>query len=163
MITSVDEIFRIRKIIAQAQSELESRGIPFSKNVELGVMIETPSSAVISDKLAKEADFFSVGTNDLTQYALAADRQNQSLEAYCGSYLEPVLRLIKMAADNARQSGIRIGICGGQAADLRLTETFLAMGINELSVPPADILRLRKKIRETNAANSRTAALSLLL
>ncbi len=161
MITSVDEVRRIREIAVQAQNELSAEGLPFSKAVELGVMIETPAAAVLSDRLAKEADFFSVGTNDLTQYALAVDRQNPRLEPFCDARHEAVLRLIQMAAERARRAGIWIGVCGGLAADLQLTETFLAMGIDELSVPPSSILELRKKIRGTNVEKIRKSALAL--
>lgn len=163
MITSVDEVRRIREIAAQAQNELNAAGIPFAEDVKLGVMIETPAAAILSGRLAKEADFFSMGTNDLTQYVLAADRQNPRLEPFCDTQHEAVLRLIQMAAESAHQAGIWIGICGGLAADLQLTETFLAMGIDELSVPPPSILELRKKIRGTNVKEIRESALSFLL
>jgi phosphotransferase system enzyme I (PtsI) len=111
-------------------------------------MIETPASAVISDVLAAEADFFSIGTNDLIQYTLAIDRQNDSLASFCDTHHEAILRLIKMTCDNAHRAGIWCGICGSLAADLALTKTFVEMGLDELSVEPSYILKLRSLIRE---------------
>ena len=111
-------------------------------------MIETPAAAIISDLLAKEVDFFSIGTNDLTQYTLAIDRQNNKLDSFYDAHHESILRLIKMVVDNGHKAGIRVGICGELAADLSLTETFLKMGVDELSVSPAFILPVRKVIRE---------------
>ena len=148
MIISVDEIYRIKEIIAEVQSELKSEGIPFKENVETGVMIETPASVMISRDLAKEVDFFSVGTNDLTQYTLAIDRQNSKLDAFYDPHHPAVLAMIKMAAENAHAEGKWIGICGELGADLELTEEFLKMGLDELSVSPSMILPLRKRIRE---------------
>lgn len=153
MIVSADEIRSVRALLKEAKSELSTDGIPYSDSVELGIMIETPAAAVMSDELAKEADFFSVGSNDLTQYTLAADRQNDELTELCSQNIKAVLRLIKTAADNAHKNGIWIGICGELGADLSLTETFLAMGIDELSVTPSAILPLRKKIIETTVEN----------
>lgn len=148
MIISVDEIYRIKEIIAEVQSELKEEGIPFKQNVETGVMIETPASVMISRDLAKEVDFFSVGTNDLTQYTLAIDRQNSKLDAFYDPHHPAVLAMIKMAAENAHAEGKWIGICGELGADLELTEEFLKMGLDELSVSPSMILPLRKRIRE---------------
>ena len=148
MIISVDEIYRIKEIIAEVQSELKSEGIPFKENVETGVMTETPASVMISRDLAKEVDFFSVGTNDLTQYTLAIDRQNSKLDAFYDPHHPAVLAMIKMAAENAHAEGKWIGICGELGADLELTEEFLKMGLDELSVSPSMILPLRKRIRE---------------
>ena len=162
MITSVKEVRDVKEMIRQVQAELKEQDIPFREDVELGIMIETPAAVMVSDKLAKEVDFFSVGTNDLTQYTLAIDRQNQSLEPFYDPHHPAVLRMIQMAADNAHKEGKWIGICGELGADLELTQTFLAMGIDELSVSPACVLRLRQKVRETNVAAVREQALSLL-
>ena len=148
MIISVDEIYKIKEIIAEVQSELKAEGIPFKENVETGVMIETPASDMISRELAKEVDFFSVGTNDLTQYTLAIDRQNSKLDAFYDPHHPAVLAMIRMAAENAHAEGKWIGICGELGADLELTEEFLKMGLDELSVSPSMILPLRKRIRE---------------
>ncbi|WP_370783790.1 phosphoenolpyruvate--protein phosphotransferase [[Ruminococcus] lactaris] len=148
MIISVSEVKKIKEIIAQVQAELKAEGIPYKEDVELGVMIETPAAVMISRELAKEVDFFSVGTNDLTQYTLAIDRQNQKLDAFYDPHHPAVLAMIKMAADNAHAEGKWIGICGELGADLELTEEFLKMGLDELSVSPALVLPLRKRIRE---------------
>ena len=149
MIISVTEVKEIKAIVEEVKAELKDQGIPYS-DVELGIMIETPAAVMISDLLAKEVDFFSIGTNDLTQYALAIDRQNPRLDKIYDSHHRGILRMIKMVADNAHANGIWMGICGELAADLSLTETFLSMGIDELSVSPSLILGLRKKVRETN-------------
>ena len=133
---------------AAVQAELKAEGIPYNEDVELGVMIETPAAVMISRELAKEVDFFSVGTNDLTQYTLAIDRQNQKLDTFYDPHHPAVLAMIKMAADNAHAEGKWIGICGELGADLELTEEFLKMGLDELSVSPALVLPLRKRIRE---------------
>ena len=148
MIISVSEVKKIKEIIAQVQAELKAEGIPYKEDVELGVMIETPAAVMVSRELAKEVDFFSVGTNDLTQYTLAIDRQNQKLDTFYDPHHPAVLAMIKMAADNAHAEGKWIGICGELGADLELTEEFLKMGLDELSVSPALVLPLRKKIRE---------------
>ena len=150
MIISVDEVKQIKKIIEEVKQELKEEGIDFRENVELGVMIETPAAVMVSRDLAKEVDFFSVGTNDLTQYTLAIDRQNQKLEPFYDSHHPAVLSMIRMAAENANAEGKWIGICGELGADLSLTETFLEMGIDELSVAPGMILPLRKRIREAD-------------
>ena len=148
MIISVSEVKKIKEIIAQVQAELKAEGIPYKEDVELGVMIETPAAVMISRELAKEVDFFSVGTNDLTQYTLAIDRQNQKLDTFYDPHHPAVLAMIKMAADNAHAEGKWIGICGELGADLELTEEFLKMGLDELSESPALVLPLRKRIRE---------------
>ncbi|MBE6844167.1 MAG: phosphoenolpyruvate--protein phosphotransferase [Ruminococcus sp.] len=147
MITGKPELERILAICSEVEKELQSEGIQISRKIEKGIMIETPAAAVISDMLAPMVDFFSVGTNDLIQYTLACDRQNADVEDYCDSHHEAVLRLIKFAADNAHSSGKWIGICGELAADTQLTERFLQMGIDELSVSPHFVLPLREKIR----------------
>jgi phosphotransferase system enzyme I (PtsI) len=148
MITSVSEVEKILNMCDEVKAELTREGIPFSPNVEVGIMIETPAAAVISDLLAPMVDFFSVGTNDLTQYTLACDRQNSKLEPFCDTHHEAILRLIKMSADNAHKHGAWIGICGELAADTSLTETFLRMGIDELSVSAPYVLPLRDTIRK---------------
>ena len=148
MIISVNEVLRIKEIIAEVKEELKNEGIPYKEDVELGIMIETPASVMISRELAKEVDFFSVGTNDLTQYTLAIDRQNSKLDEFYDPHHPAVLAMIKMAAENAHAEGAWIGICGELGADLELTEEFLKMGLDELSVSPSMVLPLRKRIRE---------------
>lgn len=150
MITSVREVEQILTICDEVKKELYEQGITYSKTVELGVMIETPAAAIISDKLAPLVDFFSVGTNDLTQYTLACDRQNPDIESFCDTHHEAILRLIEIAAENAHKNGIWIGICGELAADTSLTETFLRMGIDELSVSPSFVLKVRDTVRHCN-------------
>ena len=152
MVTSVWEVKEARKMCEQVQKELTEEGIPFSDHVDLGIMIETPAAAVISDRLAKVVDFFSIGTNDLTQYTLACDRQNNDLGRFFNAHHPAVLRLIKMVAENAHKEGIWCGICGELGADLELTETFLSIGIDELSVSPRSVLPLRQKVRETEVS-----------
>ena len=149
MIISVKEVKQIKVIIEEVKEELREAQIPFREDVELGIMIETPAAVMMSRELAKEVDFFSVGTNDLTQYTLAIDRQNQKLDAFYDPHHPAVLAMIRMAAENAHAEGKWIGICGELGADLELTEEFLSMGLDELSVSPAMVLPLRKKIRET--------------
>lgn len=151
MIISVKEVFTIKEIIKEVQEELRAEGISF-KECEIGIMIETPAAVMISDLLAKEVDFFSVGTNDLTQYTLAIDRQNQKLDAIYDPHHPAVLRMLKMVADNAHKAGIWCGICGELGADLALTETFLKLGYDELSVSPSMVLPVRKKVRETDVS-----------
>ena len=148
MIISVKEVLKIKEIIAEVKEELKNEGIPYKDDVELGIMIETPAAVMVSRELAKEVDFFSVGTNDLTQYTLAIDRQNSKLDEFYDPHHPAVLAMIKMAAENAHAEGAWIGICGELGADLELTETFLKMGLDELSVSPSMVLPLRKKIRE---------------
>lgn len=154
MITSVGEVEKILKICDEVKAELKSDGIEFSDKVEIGIMIETPAAAVISDKLAPLVDFFSVGTNDLTQYTLACDRQNPDIEQFVDTHHEAVLRLIEMSAKNAHAHGAWIGICGELAADTSLTEEFLRMGIDELSVSPAFVLKVRDAVRNTDLSKS---------
>lgn len=148
MIISVAEVKKIKEIIEEVKAELRTEGAAFREDVELGIMIETPAAVMVSRELAKEVDFFSVGTNDLTQYTLAIDRQNQKLEDFYDSHHPAVLAMIRMAAESARAEGKWIGICGELGADVTLTETFLKMGIDELSVAPGMILKVRQKIRE---------------
>ena len=150
MITSVLEVEQIKKICAEVREELRADGVDFDENAELGIMIETPAAAVISDKLAPLVDFFSVGTNDLTQYTLACDRQNSAVEQFVDTHHEAILRLIEMSAKNAHANGAWIGICGELAADTSLTETFLRMGIDELSVSPSFVLTVRDAVRHTD-------------
>ena len=150
MICSVEEIRRVREVITEVKEELRCEGIPFSEDTEFGIMIETPAAAIISDLLAQYVDFFSIGTNDLTQYTLALDRQNRQLEEFFIPNHEAVMRLIQFTADSAHRYGKWVGICGELAADTSLTERFLRMGIDELSVSPAYILPLRDKIRKTD-------------
>lgn len=147
MITSEKEIEQIMAIVEEVKAELREQGLQFSDSIELGIMIETPAAAVISDKLAPMVDFFSVGTNDLTQYTLAIDRQNPKLEDFCDTHHEAILRLIELAAKNAHEHGAWIGICGELAADTTLTEKFLKMGIDELSVSPSFVLKVRDAVR----------------
>lgn len=147
MITSVGELTEILGICDEVKKGLKEQGIEYSDSIELGIMIETPAAAIISDKLAPMVDFFSVGTNDLTQYTLACDRQNPNIERFCDTHHEAVLRLIEMSAENAHKHGAWIGICGELGADTELTETFLRMGIDELSVSPGFVLKVRDKVR----------------
>ena len=148
MIISVKEVQKIKEIIAEVKEELKSEGIPYKEDVELGIMIETPASVMVSRELAKEVDFFSVGTNDLTQYTLAIDRQNSKLDEFYDPHHPAVLRMIRMAAESAHAEGAWIGICGELGADLELTEEFLKMGLDELSVSPSMVLPLRNRIRQ---------------
>ena len=145
MIASVWEVRKVKEIMEEVKAELTSEGIPF-KNVEFGIMIETPAAVMIADELAKEVDFFSIGTNDLTQYTLAIDRQNAKLDQFYDSHHPAVLKMIQMVIDSAHKAGIWAGICGELGADLTLTETFVKMGIDELSVSPAMVLPVRNKI-----------------
>lgn len=149
MIISVDEVKRIKEITEEVKNELKAGGVTFN-DVEQGIMIETPAAALISDELAKEVDFFSIGTNDLTQYTLAIDRQNSKIDDFFNPHHPAVLRMIKMVIDNAHKNNIWVGICGELGADTDLTPVFLKMGIDELSVSPSAILKVRKKIRETD-------------
>ena len=147
MITSVLELEKILSICQEVRQELKGEGVEISDKVELGIMIETPAAAIISDRLAPMVDFFSVGTNDLTQYTLACDRQNAAIEQFVDTHHEAVLRLIEMSAKNAHKYGAWIGICGELAADTSLTEEFLRMGIDELSVSPTFVLKVRDAVR----------------
>ena len=147
MITSVEEVRRIKAIVEEVKEELDARNIPY-KNVEQGIMIETPAAAVISDMLAKEVDFFSIGTNDLSQYTMAIDRQNPRLDAFYAPHHPALLRLIRMVIDNGHAHGCWVGICGELGADLSLTKEFLQMGIDELSVAPGMVLQVREAVRK---------------
>lgn len=147
MITSVWEVQEIKRICRNIRAELAEEGVPMADKVELGIMIETPAAVMMSAELAREVDFFSVGTNDLTQYTLAVDRQGVGLDRFFDAHHPAVLRMIRMAAENAHKAGIWIGICGELGADAELTETFLSMGIDELSVSPSAVLPLRSAIR----------------
>lgn len=146
MITSVEEVKRIKAISAEVQAELDEENIPYN-NIEEGIMIETPAAVMISDMLAKEVDFFSIGTNDLSQYTMAIDRQNTKLDDFFNPHHEAVLRMIEMVCKNAHKENVWVGICGELGADLELTERFLKMGVDELSVSPSYVLLLRNKIR----------------
>ena len=148
MITSVSEVEKILEICEGVKGELRAQGMGYSEGIELGIMIETPAAAVISDRLAPLVDFFSVGTNDLTQYTLACDRQNPDIEQFVDTHHEAVLRLIEMSAENAHKHGAWIGICGELGADTELTERFLRMGIDELSVSPSFVLKVREAVRK---------------
>ena len=148
MITSVHEVKCIQDILQDVRAELEQEGIAYDKAMQIGIMIETPAAVVVSRELAKEVDFFSIGTNDLTQYTLAVDRRNPKVHAFYDAYHPAILAMIQMVTDHAHAEGKWVGICGELAADPNMTETFLEMGIDELSVVPAMILPLRKKIRE---------------
>ncbi|MBS4830299.1 phosphoenolpyruvate--protein phosphotransferase [Ruminococcus callidus] len=150
MITSVSELEKILAICEEVKAELREQGVTYSDTMELGIMIETPAAAIISDHLAPMVDFFSVGTNDLTQYTLACDRQNPDIEPFIDTHHEAILRLIEMSAKNAHANGAWIGICGELAADTTLTETFLRMGIDELSVSPAFVLKVRDAVRNVD-------------
>ena len=147
MIISVDEVRKIRQILEEVKEELRESGIPF-KDVEIGVMIETPAAVMISEQLAQEVDFFSIGTNDLTQYTLAIDRQNPKLDEFYDAHHPAVLRMIQMTIENGHKGGAWVGICGELGADLELTETFLRMGVDELSVSPTFVLPVRNRVRE---------------
>lgn len=149
MIISVAEVHAIKEIITEVKAELDRDGLPY-KEVEIGIMIETPAAVMISDLLAKEVDFFSIGTNDLTQYTLAIDRQNPKLDSIYDAHHEAVLRMLKMVVDNGHREGCWVGICGELGADTELTETFLRMGFDELSVSPSMVLRVRDRIRNVD-------------
>ena len=151
MITSVEELDKIHTIVAEVKKELTADKIPFKDDVEEGVMIETPAAALISDDLAHKVDFFSIGTNDLTQYTLAMDRQNSRLDVFYNPHHKAILRLIRMTIENGHKGGAWVGICGELGADTTLTETFLRMGVDELSVSPSMILPVRAAIRKSHA------------
>ena len=163
MVTSVWEVREAKKMCERVKAELTKEGIPFSEDVEIGIMIETPAAVLMSDRLAKEVNFFSCGTNDLTQYTLACDRQNADLGRFYDPHHPAVLRALKMVCDNAHKNGVWVGICGELGADLALTETFLSIGIDELSVSPRSVLPLRQKIREINVAAIKDKVLADLL
>lgn len=146
MIIAVDEVRKIKQILKEVKDELREQGIPF-KDVEIGVMIETPAAVMVSEQLAQEVDFFSIGTNDLTQYTLAIDRQNPKLDEFYDAHHPAVLKLIQMTIENGHKGGAWVGICGELGADLELTETFLRMGVDELSVSPTFVLPIRNRVR----------------
>ena len=148
MVTSVWEVRETKRLIEDVKNDLRAEGIPFSDHVEIGIMIETPAAAMLSDRLAKEVDFFSCGTNDLTQYTLACDRQNNDLGRFYDPHHLSVIRLLKMVVENAHKNGVWVGICGELGADLEMTETFLAIGVDELSVSPRSVLSVRKAVRD---------------
>lgn len=162
MITSVEEVKKIKEICDSVKAELKDEEIAFDENTELGIMIETPAAALISDRLAKEVDFFSIGTNDLTQYTLAIDRQNPQADMFLDTHHTSVLRMIKIVVDNSHKYGKWTGICGELAGDMELTEMFLAMGVDELSVSPGLILPLKQKILNTDVSKIREELLSKL-
>ena len=152
MIISVDEVKKIKEIVAEVKKELDDAGIKYDKDIELGIMIETPAAVMMAEELAEEVDFFSIGTNDLTQYTLAIDRQNQSLDEFYDPHHPGLLKMLKMVVDGAHKGGAWAGICGELGSDLSLTKEFLAMGFDELSVSPGRILPLRKTVLETNVS-----------
>ena len=162
MVTSVWEVRETKKLIESVKKELDAEGLPYSDHVEIGIMIETPAAAVLSDRLAKEVDFFSCGTNDLTQYTLACDRQNNDLGRFYDPHHLSVVRLLKMVVENAHKNGVWVGICGELGADLEMTETFLAIGVDELSVTPRAVLPLRNKVRSTNVSETAPAIIAAI-
>ena len=162
MVTSVWEVREAKKMCEQVKADLRKEGIAYSEDVQVGIMIETPAAAIMSDRLAKEVDFFSCGTNDLTQYTLACDRQNGDLGRFYDPHHPAVLRLLKLVADNAHKNGIWVGICGELGADLEMTETFLSIGIDELSVSPRAVLPLRNAIRSKNTMDFKDRVLEEL-
>ena len=162
MVTSVWEVRETKKLIESVKKELTAEGLPYSDHVEIGIMIETPAAAILSDRLAKEVDFFSCGTNDLTQYTLACDRQNNDLGRFYDPHHLSVVRLLKMVVENAHKNGVWVGICGELGADLEMTETFLAIGVDELSVTPRAVLPLRNKVRSTNVGETAPAIIAAI-
>lgn len=152
MIISVEEVKKIKEIVAEVEKELDAADIKYDHDIELGIMIETPAAVMIADELAEEVDFFSVGTNDLTQYTLAIDRQNQTLDSFYDSHHPAILKMLKMIVDAAHRHNAWAGICGELGADLTLTKEFLAMGFDELSVSPGRVLPIRKIVLETDVA-----------
>ena len=150
LITSVWEVWKAKEILENVKTELDKNQIPYDHHLEVGIMVETPAAALISDKLAKEVDFFSIGTNDLSQYTLVVDRNIQDSSQFFNPHHPAVLKLIRMTIENAHANHIWVGICGELGADLTLTREFLEMGVDELSVAPYDILPLRKKVRSLN-------------
>ncbi len=162
MVTSVWEVRETKKLIESVKKELDAEGLPYSDHVEIGIMIETPAAAILSDRLAKEVDFFSCGTNDLTKYTLACDRQNNDLGRFYDPHHLSVVRLLKMVVENAHKNGVWVGICGELGADLEMTETFLAIGVDELSVTPRAVLPLRNKVRSTNVGETAPAIIAAI-
>ncbi|WP_059004957.1 phosphoenolpyruvate--protein phosphotransferase [Bittarella massiliensis (ex Durand et al. 2017)] len=147
MVISVEEVRRVKALLDGLKAELREQGVKFDEGIPLGIMIETPAAALIADELAQEVDFFSIGTNDLTQYTLAIDRQNAQLESLYDPHHKAILRLIRRVVESAHQAGIWVGVCGELGADLSLTETFLALGVDELSVSPGRVLAVRRQVR----------------
>ena len=162
MVTSVWEVRETKRLIEDVKKDLTAEGIPFSDHVEIGIMIETPAAAMLSDRLAKEVDFFSCGTNDLTQYTLACDRQNNDLGRFYDPHHLSVIRLLKMVVENAHKNGVWVGICGELGADLEMTETFLAIGVDELSVSPRAVLPLRNKVRSIDTRETTPAIIAAI-
>ena len=162
MVTNVWEVRESKRLCEEVKRDLKTEGIPYSEDVSLGIMIETPAAVMLSDRLAKEVDFFSIGTNDLTQYTLACDRQNNDLGRFYDPHHPAVVRMLKLVADNAHKNGIWVGICGELAADLTMTETFLAIGIDELSVSPRAVLPLRNAVRMTDTRETSPRILAAL-
>ena len=156
MIISVSEVRRIKEICEEVKEELIKEGYEIAPHVELGIMIETPAAVMVSEELAKEVEFFSVGTNDLTQYTLAIDRQNAKLDKIYDAHHPAILRMLKMIVDNAHKAGAWAGICGELGSDTTLTETFLKMGFDELSVSPTFVLSVRKAVRDTDLSKKET-------
>ena len=149
-----------KALIEEIKKELDEAGIAYNKDIQVGIMVETAAASLIADIFAKEADFFSIGTNDLTQYTLACDRQNNDLGRFYDPHHPAVLRLIRLVTENAHKNGIWVGICGELGADLTLTETFLAFGVDELSVTPRSVLPLRNAVRMTDTRESSERILS---
>ena len=162
MVTNIWEVREAKRMCEEVKRDLKQEGIPYGEDVEIGIMIETPAAVMVSDRLAKEVDFFSVGTNDLTQYTLACDRQNNDLGRFYDPHHPAVVRMLKLVADNAHKNGIWVGICGELAADLTMTETFLAIGIDELSVSPRAVLPLRNAVRMTDTRETSPRILAAL-
>ena len=162
MVISLEEVLETKKIIEEVKAELKYNKIEFDEKTEFGIMIETPAAVMISDDLAKEVDFFSIGTNDLTQYSLAIDRQNPQVEAYYNPRHKALMRMIHKTVENAHKEGIWCGVCGELAANLDMTEQLLAMGVDEFSVSPPHILSLREKIRSVNIKKITKSNLDIL-
>jgi phosphotransferase system enzyme I (PtsI) len=154
LINTVEELRRAKTFADEVRKELSAEGVSFNPKVPIGIMIETPASVIISDLLAREADFFSIGTNDLTQYTLAVDRQNESISEFCDTRHEAIIRMIRMTVENGHQAGIWVGICGSLGADPAMTRAFVEMGLDELSVEPSGILKLRGNIAEIHNRNN---------
>lgn len=148
MITSLEEVIAAKKVLQKAKDELKEEKTAYDQNIKVGVMIETPAAVMISGELAREVDFFSIGTNDLTQHTLAMDRTNRRLAGYYNPYHPALIKMIRIVTNNVHLEGKHISICGDLAADTSMTETFIQMGVDELSVSPGKVLPLRKKIRE---------------
>ena len=148
MVIDLNEVRACKALLEECKTELRAEGVKFDEEIKIGIMIETPSSVAIADLLARHSDFFSIGTNDLTQYTLAIDRQNSKLDNIYDSHHPAVLRMIQKTIENGHKAGCWVGICGELGADMTLTETFLKMGIDELSVSPTFVLPIRKLIRE---------------